>query len=119
MRAVLDTGVLYHPSLLDALSREAVLVLPAVAFVERVRQLRRDHRDVDAFVARLFAADIEVESFGVREALGVSAITDEAWDEHARDAMIAAHVREGDVLWTTNPKDFAKLGLRPDQIRGV
>lgn len=113
-RIVLDTGVLYRPAALRALaSREEDAVLPAIAMAERVRQLVRDGRDVDEFRALLAAADIAPEALAPGAACETAArLTDErAWARLSRDAMVAAHVRPGDELWTTNAKDFIELGL--------
>lgn len=120
MRAVLDTGVFYRRELLEGfLASEIEVVVPAVAYAERVRQLRRDGRDVEEFDRALARGNFVVEPFGGEEALRIPALRDREWGEHARDAMIAAHVREGDLLWTTNPRDFLAIGLKPSQVRGV
>lgn len=119
MRAVIDTGVFFRPDVLHSLIDE-IVVIPTVAVAERRRQLARDGRDVERFVQLLDGGDFVLEPFDYEYAMTMPIITDDArWRRHARDAMIAAHVRPGDVLWTTNPKDFLTLGLRPEQVRGV
>lgn len=121
MRHVIDTGIFYHAGALTALAgaKEDVIV-PAVAFAERVRQLRRDGRRVEAFLEALAANHWQVEPLGAAEGLRVPPVTDDrVWRRHARDALIAAHVRTDDTLWTTNPKDFLLLGLAAAQLREV
>lgn len=90
-----------------------------MALVERIRPLRRDGRDVEPFLADVHATRLRIEPVRAGEALAVGRLGDEAWARHARDAMIAAHVREGDVLWTTDPRDLLAVGLEPSQVRGV
>lgn len=120
MRVIIDTGVLFRPALMRELRDGGHSgVLPAVALAERVRQLRREGRDVDRFLVELEATMTRIEPFGVHETLRTAPLDDATWKRHARDAMIAAHVREGDVLWTTNPRDFLALGFAPEQVRGV
>lgn len=118
MRILLDTGVLYHPRALDALVEDPRFsVLPAIALAERIRQIRRDGRDPEDLLELLEANRILIESFQKREAFaGVLMLDDTAWARLARDAMIAAHLRDGDVLWTTNPRDFLALGVARDRI---
>ncbi|MFP5379813.1 MAG: hypothetical protein ACLGHP_08725, partial [Vicinamibacteria bacterium] len=54
---------------------------------------------------------------GTQSCLPEHAIDDRLWTRHARDALIAAHLREGDELWTTNPRDFEALGVPAARIR--
>ena len=42
-----------------------------------------------------------------------------AFGDPADPSSPAAHVRPGDALWTTNPRDFAELGLAPAQVVAV
>lgn len=119
MRIVLDTGVFFRPAALSALL-DKVVVIPTVVVAERRRQLARDGQDIDRFLHLLESGNFELEPFDAAHALAMPTITDDArWRRHARDAMIAAHVGPDDVLWTTNPKDFLALGLKPAQIRGI
>lgn len=120
MRIVLDTGVFFRPSALaETLATRRPVVLPTLVVAERRRQLIRDARNLASLERAVNESGYWIESFGLDEALRMPALTDATWARHARDAMIAAHVREGDVLWTTNPRDFLALGMRPEQVRGV
>lgn len=120
MRVVLDTGALYRPQRLRALKgRQVEVVIPAVAFAERVRQVHRAGGDVHRLRATLAKARFQVEPFGEAEAIRMARPDDGAWARHARDAMVAAHLRRGDVLWTTNPRDFLALGVAPAQVVGL
>lgn len=120
MRVVLDTGAFYRRGTLGAFrGTDTEVVVPGVAFAERLRQLARDGRDIHHFLATLEEASFFVEAFGETEALRMVPLDDATWALDARDAMIAAHVREGDVLWTTNPRDFLALGLKQAQVRGI
>lgn len=122
MRLILDTGLFFRPiALREARKSGRPVVLPAIVLAERGRQLAllgRPFHEVATFAAE---SGIIIEPFDSPQAARLSerAPAKEMWDRHARDAMIAAHVREGDILWTTNPRDFLKLGLRPEQVRGV
>jgi hypothetical protein len=63
---------------------------------------------------------IEVEPFGQDEARRFAARLDDArWARLARDAMVAGHLRPGDLLWTTDPHDFAELGVAPARLHAV
>lgn len=120
MRIVLDTGCFYRPAELGTLrSPRLRVVIPAVAIAERRRQLLRDRRPLDELTELLSLTGFEVEPYGRDEASSTPFLDDARWARHARDAMIAAHVRPGDVLWTTNPKDFLALGLKPEQVRAI
>lgn len=114
VRIILDTGVFFRPERLVELStRPEDVIVPVVALAERVRQLARDGRDVDAFLRALDATEIYAEPLLADAACAfVARIRDDTvWRRHSRDALIAAHVRPGDELWTTNPRDFLALGL--------
>ncbi len=122
MRIVLDTGVFYHPDALRQAARaDAELVVPAVVFMERSRQLQRGGRDVRAFATLLVEGGYLIEPFrpshALRYAVGMS--DDRLWRIHFRDAMIAGHVAPEDELWTTNPKDFRAIGVPGECIRDV
>lgn len=122
MRIVLDTGVFYHPDALRRAARaEAELVVPAVVFMERARQLQRSGGDVRAFALRLVEDGYVVEPFRPSHALryAVPLVDDRLWRKHFRDAMIAGHVGPGDELWTTNRRDFEAIGVPHDQLRPV
>lgn len=115
MRVVLDTGVLYRPKALLALAG-ATAVVPAVAYLERVRQLRRDGRDPAELLRLLSRLGLKVEPMTEEIAGRVPGLDDLHWNRLARDAMVACHLRPGDILWTTNPRDFLELGLAAEQV---
>lgn len=120
MRIVLDTNVLFDRAALLALADDPrPKVLPAVAFAERARQRRRDHGEPPERLRRwLESMDIAIEPLGPDEADRVAAevVSDPTWSRHARDALIAGHVRELDELWTHNAKDFRAVGLDERRI---
>jgi predicted nucleic acid-binding protein len=119
VRVILDTGVFFRPEALRrAAAMEAELVVPTVVFMERARQLRRDGGDVAAFAKRLAADGYVVEPFRASHALrfAVPLTDDQLWRKHFRDAMIAGHLEEGDELWTTNRRDFERIGVPREQI---
>lgn len=119
MRVVLDTGAFFWPEALRRLSAgpEDVIV-PAVVFTERCRQLTRDGRRLEEFFDLLAALQFEVEPFDKAEGLrfAIYVKDDRAWTRLARDALIAGHVREDDRLWTANARDFLTVGVPPEQI---
>lgn len=120
VRIVLDTGILFRPrALKDARETGRPVVLPAVAVAERLRHFVRDGRATPGFVEDLRAAGVDIEAFGEREAtrLPTGAYEDGLWSRHSRDALIAAHLRPGDELWTTNPRDFEALGVPKSRLR--
>lgn len=121
MRIVLDSGVLWRPDVMRSLKdRRITLVLPAVAYAERLRQLTHRSQDVRRFQQALRIANITIEPFGEDEAERVCPrVPEQLWPRLARDAMIAGHVRRGDLLVTTNPKDFTRLGIDGEQIQAV
>lgn len=119
MRIVVDTGVFFRPDALRALAAlPHEVVVPAVAFAERARQLAKRGVAAERLLALLDELGLRVEPFGPEEALRHAArMTDDArWRALARDAMIAGHLRAGDVLWTTDPKDFLELGVPKEQV---
>lgn len=122
VRAIVDTGVFFKP---DALRRLAGLphpvIVPAVAFAERARQLAKRGVPPDAFLETLDRLDFRVEPFGPEEALRFAPKLgdDDEWRRLARDAMIAGHLRDADVLWTTDPADFLRLGVPPRQVLAI
>jgi hypothetical protein len=121
MRVILDTGALFQPEWLRLAVEEGLeLVLPVVAFAERRRQLLRDGRDVGRFEGSLAEWGVRIEPLGVEQACRYTGVTDDdAWHELARDALVAAHVGDEDVLWTTNPKDFLRLGVPKERVVDV
>lgn len=120
MRIILDTGVFFRPSLLAGLAtRTEIVVVPAIVLAERRRQLESAGRESALLWKTVQDAQFVIEPFGFDESLKMAILDDASWARHARDAMIAAHVRDGDVLWTTDPRDFLSLGLRSEQVRGV
>lgn len=104
MKFVLDTSALWHAPLWEALATASgrgliedgrlQVILPAVAYAERLRQMRRYGQDVDLWKRSLDALGVEREGFQEMEAerIGASAWTEVEWRRHARDALIAAHV---------------------------
>lgn len=122
MRVVLDMSAFYAR---DAFRQLAALpnpiVLPVVAFAERVRQLERDGRDTPLFLQRLAEFRIEVEPLGAEAATRYTRDLheDDRWKRLARDALIAGHVGNDDVLWTMNPKDFLAVGLPASRIHAI
>lgn len=120
MRVILDTGALFHPAVIyRARDERRALVLPAVAYAERRRQLLTAGRRFEEYDRLLDEARIEVEPFTRTEADRIPGLPNAAWGRLARDAMIAAHVRPGDQLWTTNPNDFLALGLSREEVLDV
>ncbi len=121
-RIVIDTGVLWRTEAMERLAHTYLpLVLPSVAYMERARQIRRDGGDVKRFRRWLSTMHIEIEPFTEDEAdrLPIRIENDRLWKRLVRDAMIAGHVEQMDLLWTTNPKDFLAVGMDPDRIVGV
>lgn len=119
LRIVLDTGVFFSRDIWERLStRVDEIVLPAVAYAERARQIHQGGGNLRSFEILLSAFQIEVESFSRAHALrrAIHIEDQQWWKANARDAFIAGHVGPGDELWTTNPKDFITLGLDPDSI---
>lgn len=98
MRFVLDTNALWHRPLLDALAvanapaRLHEVVLPAVAYAERLRQIGHDPQRLAVFHAQLDAIGCAVEPFGADEARRVQPMRPADWEDHARDFLVAAHV---------------------------
>jgi len=122
MRLVLDTGVFFRPQALEAaMQHDGDLVVPAVAYAERLRQVAgQGQRHVDALRQRVRkfveAFDADVAEIRMPALTGLDRRT---WHRLARDAFIASHVRPGDELWTTDPQDFMALGLAAEQIVAV
>ncbi|SRR5581483_2332062 len=118
MAVVIDTNVLWHPEVLDLLEDEDVVV-PALVFLERSRQLRQRGRDPDDLLRNLERLGWRVEPFDVEHAYRSALrapLDDKAWIKLARDAIIAGHVGPGDVLWTFNAKDFRALGVAKERV---
>lgn len=114
MSIVLDTSALYYPRALRALrGRAQAIIVPALVLAERARQLHRDRGlDPQDFLAGLLRHGFIVEPSGPSEVLRYAPFLDDtAWRRHSADALIAGHVRDGDELWTANPKDFRALGV--------
>lgn len=119
MREVLDTSAFFHGAQLARLRRPGwPVIVPAVAFTERARQLAVVGVPPETFLRYLSDNAFRVERHGRFEAVrrAVQIHDDARWKRLARDAMIAGHVRPGDRLWTTNPRDFIALGIPPEQI---
>ena len=119
LRIILDTGVFYRRDALDALATsQDDIIVPVVALAERLRQIRRDGGDPAAFRRALVRAQFDVEALDEPAATRYSLEleVDAEWRKLSHDAFIAGHVREGDMLWTTNPNDFEALGVPTAQI---
>jgi hypothetical protein len=103
MKLVLDTSALWDRALLETIGLARVagalddgrlaVALPAVAYAERLRQVRLAGRDVAAWRERLEDAGIVIEPFGEAEADGLDPLADDhaAWHAHGRDFLVAAH----------------------------
>jgi len=110
VRLVLDTNALWSRQLVTALFEAATtgrttdgtieVVLPAVAYAERVRQLRRDGRDVARWKADLVRMGVSVECFCAEQADELEGVADPTWGADGRDHLIAAHAREGGTVVT-------------------
>lgn len=114
MRIILDTGVFFRPVALAQLKDlPETVIVPAVAMAERVRQLARDGRDEAKFHEGIEESGFVPEPLSPDAACRIARLVpnDERWRRLSRDALIAAHLRPGDQLWTTNPKDFRELGV--------
>lgn len=122
MRIVLDTGVLWKPAAIRRLKEERrEAVVPAAAYAERLRQLERDGRSRGEFDDWLDRLALTVEPLTRERARRVapSVAQQHAWRKLAFDALIASHMEPDDELWTTNPRDFATLGVPAEQIIAV
>lgn len=94
------------------------MVVPAVVFTERSRQLAKRGVEPDDLLRGLDANDSRVEAYGRDQARRYAPTVhcDDDWRRLARDAMIAGHLEEDDVLWATNPSDFRELGLEDQRL---
>jgi predicted nucleic acid-binding protein len=121
MSIVLDTGIFYRPDALRNAARlEDDIVVPAVAYMERLRQLVRDGGSRETFDRFLQSLDCAVQPFTRTEAARFAPlVSQDAWKRLARDAMIAGHVGPEDVLWTTNARDFLAIGVPANQVLAV
>ena len=117
MRLILDTGVLFHPAALRAIAQYSEpIILPAIAYAERIRQLRAAGRSTADFDALLVSSKIVVEAFDRESARRVPALGQDLWNRASRDALIATHVHDEDLLWTTNPRDFRSVGVPEERL---
>ncbi len=120
MRTILDTNVLWDRAALERILASAEdVVVPAIVFTERARQLVREGRGSAATLAALLGRlDFAIEPFGEQEGsrYAVGMVDDERWLRLARDAMIAGHVRPGDTLLTHNVRDFLDVGVAPERV---
>jgi predicted nucleic acid-binding protein len=119
---VLHTGVLFRAEALERLARlPSDVIVPAVVFTERARQLAKRGITPDDFRERLAANEFAIEAYGEEQATrwapGIH--DDEDWHRLARDAMIAGHLDRGSILWTTDPTDVRELGLPGERIVAV
>ena len=110
MKLLLDTNALWSRPLREALilSETAGLMadgrltvaIPAVAYAERIRQLRRDGHDVETWKDQLAELGITVECLCAQQAERLGSYNDEEWARHGRDLLIQAHTRDGAVFVT-------------------
>lgn len=120
---VLDTTALWDRSLLEMLGRASArglqergaleAVLPAVAYAERIRQLRRDGQSERTWMAQLGTSGIRIEAFGREEAdrLPEAPVDDDAWAGRSRDFLISRHVH-GERIAVTEDAGPPWSGLR-------
>jgi predicted nucleic acid-binding protein len=121
-RIILDTSSLWRPTALAAAQADPrPVVVPAVAYTERVRQVLAAGRRQEELDGALALNQIEVESFTIQHGMRFAAHIHDptTWHRLARDALIAGHVGPGDELWTTDPQDFLDLGMPPEQVVAV
>lgn len=121
VRVVLDTSAFYYARALRRIPRGDQVVVPAIVFTERARQLKRDQRATPAVFHRtLVERGWRVEAFREEHALRAAHLAppdDARWQKLARDVLVASHVREEDLLVTANLDDFIELGLPPRRLR--
>lgn len=121
MRLVLDTSAFYYPRALRRIPRGQNVVVPAIVFTERARQLKRDGRATPSVLLRTLAdRGWKVEPYREENALRAAHLApadDAEWQELARDVLVAAHVREEDILLSANVADFVALGLPRARLR--
>jgi len=121
VRVLLDTSAFYYARALRRIPRGDHVVIPAVAFTERARQLKRDHRASPAtFHRSLTERGWKIEAFREEQALRAAYLApsdEERWQDLARDVLVAAHVRADDILVTANTGDFIELGIPAAQLR--
>lgn len=119
---VLDTSTLYHKPLLTNLIKAHGLsapgsplvepVLPSLAYVERLRQIRRDRLDERLWKKTLSQAGIKVEPFTEEIAQRLDPVVhqDNRWRSHGRDLIIRCHVH-GRRVAVTDDRESAWDGL--------
>lgn len=112
LNLVLDTNALWNGPLVRGLARareeglqrfgELEVVLPAIAFAERARQLAQDDDSMRLFRQLLGDIGAKIEPFGVQEGerLASRKPPRTVWRAHARDLLIAAHVHRDRVAVT-------------------
>lgn len=123
MKLVLDTNALWHAELMEVLGawrlqgdRAAVppgVILPSVSYVERARQIHGDQPREEAWARLLARVGPAIEPFTATEADRVAARrpSQDAWDQHGRDFLIAAHVH-GERVGVTSDAGPAWQGVR-------
>lgn len=122
MRIILDTNVLWNKAAMEKLQETAApVVVPAVVVAERARQYAKRgwpvSRLLDQLAANQFTSEALTPEMALRFAPGL--VADDAWRRLARDALIAGHVQAGDVLWTSDVKDFLEIGVPMDRLQAV
>lgn len=120
MRIILDTGVLSRPDAIrDLAEQEHHLILPSLALAEHARFIDRAGHSLRDLLITLRMFEVEIEPLDVEQVhrLPRGAHEDHLWEAAGREALIASHLQDHDIVWTTNPDDFLALGLRPGQVR--
>lgn len=121
MRLLLDTSAFYHARALRRIPRGDHVVIPAVVFTERARQLKRDGRaSPAAFHRSLTDRGWKVDPFREEQALRAAHLApsdEERWQSLARDVLVAAHLRADDILLTADTADFLEIGIPPAKLR--
>lgn len=109
---VLDTTALFCKPLMRILTAARArygpkaapvqVLLPSLAYAERLRQIRRDGKNETHWKRSLELAGIQIEPFRGTEAdrLEAMAQQDDVWKTHARDCLIRCHVHGARTLIT-------------------
>ena len=118
MRIVLDaSSLLDEVALRDVAALPHDVIVPAVAFAEALQALSAAGVDLQAWRTALDRLGFEVEPLTAAEAARWAPSQGTTWSaRQGRDAMVAAHLRHEDLLWTTRPLDYLELGVPATQI---